>query len=215
LNTTLRSDGPSDDGQFGCIASALHDKGYIVLPGVFEASMLNALFVHLHALEDGDFRRAGVGREDDHHVNPFIRKDEVCWLSRQDGPLCAYFDWAEALRLWLNRRLFLGLFDYECHYARYPKGAFYKRHIDAFKGSSNRRLTTVLYLNPDWNKSDGGELLLYPPDELTPLERILPSFGTLVVFLSEVFPHEVLPSNKPRYSLTGWYRINTTSFEAH
>jgi len=32
-----------------------------------------------------------------------------------------------------------------------------------------------------------------------------PRLGTLVVFLSELFPHEVLPSNRDRLSLTGWF----------
>ena len=32
------------------------------------------------------------------------------------------------------------------------------------------------------------------------LETILPEYGKIVIFLSKVFPHEVLPVNKPRYS---------------
>ena len=38
--------------------------------------------------------------------------------------------------------------------------------------------------------------------------RVTPSFATLVCFLSERFPHEVLPAKRPRYSIAGWYRVN-------
>src|SRR5690606_40843214 len=53
-----------------------------------------------------------------------------------------------SLRLYVNRHLFLGLYEYECMFAHYPAGAFYKKHLDAFKSGINRRLSTVLYLNP-------------------------------------------------------------------
>jgi SM-20-related protein len=35
----------------------------------------------------------------------------------------------------------------------------------------------------------------------------------LVVFLSEEFPHEVLPTATDRYSIAGWFRVNTSSAE--
>ena len=54
----------------------------------------------------------------------------------------------------------LGLFDYECHYAKYQQGDFYKKHYDAFKGRSNRIFTTVCYLN---TPESGGELVIYKP----------------------------------------------------
>ncbi|MBV1883381.1 MAG: 2OG-Fe(II) oxygenase [Pseudomonadales bacterium] len=35
--------------------------------------------------------------------------------------------------------------------------------------------------------------------------------GTLVLFLSETFPHEVLKSQRQRLSLTGWFRVNANN----
>lgn len=159
-------------------------------------------------LDDGDFVRAGIGRENDHHVNRFVRGDWVYWPAPDEPGVAAYLEFMESLRLQLNRRLFLGLFDYECHFACYPVGARYLRHVDAFRGDTNRVLSTVLYLNPDWSVDDGGELLLYRGNDCDPFESVSPAFGTLVVFLSEEFPHEVLPALRPRYSLTGWFRVN-------
>jgi SM-20-related protein len=40
--------------------------------------------------------------------------------------------------------------------------------------------------------------------------KVLPSFGTIVVFLSEEFPHEVLPAKRDRYSIAGWFRLNNS-----
>ena len=39
---------------------------------------------------------------------------------------------------------------------------------------------------------------------------VTPSFGTIVVFLSEEFPHEVLPAKRDRYSIAGWFRLNSS-----
>jgi SM-20-related protein len=40
--------------------------------------------------------------------------------------------------------------------------------------------------------------------------KVTPLMGTLVLFLSEDFPHEVLPATRDRYAIAGWYRINTS-----
>ena len=58
----------------------------------------------------------------------------------------------------LNREAFLGLFELEMHYAWYPPGAGYARHIDQPHGSGQRRVSLVLYLNRRWRAGDGGEL---------------------------------------------------------
>jgi len=42
------------------------------------------------------------------------------------------------------------------------------------------------------------------------IASITPSLGTIVVFLSEEFPHEVLPAKSDRYSITGWFRLNNS-----
>ena len=68
---------------------------------------------------------------------------------------------AESLQRFLNKRLFLGLFSFESHFAHYNKGDFYKKHKDAFKGEGNRVLSVVVYLNQQWSSEDGGELVIY------------------------------------------------------
>ena len=212
LQTPLltRGRGPHDGDLFHHIIEALCNEGYVILADVFDIRQLQGLFIDIKATDSQHFHTAGIGREQDYQLNSFVRRDRIRWLDRDHLPVRFYLDWIEQLRLRLNRELFLGLFDFECHYAHYPKGAFYKKHLDAFRGTSIRRLTTILYLNPGWQPADGGELIVYGEDSQTMIETVLPMMGTLVLFLSEQFPHEVLPAKRSRYSLTGWYRVNNT-----
>lgn len=196
------------------VANALEQTGYCVLPTMLPDQLVDALFVHFKSLDADVFDQAGVGREQDYQVNQFVRTDEIHWLSGTHVTTRKYFQTMAQLRLAINRRLFLGLFDYECHYAFYPVGAFYRKHLDAFRGNNTRVVSTILYLNPDWKPGDGGELVLYHPDSGEVLETIAPVYGTMVFFLSEEFPHEVLPANMPRYSLTGWFRVNNSLGES-
>jgi SM-20-related protein len=36
---------------------------------------------------------------------------------------------------------------------------------------------------------------------------LLPDAGRLVCFLSDRFPHQVLPARRERFSLTGWFKV--------
>jgi SM-20-related protein len=45
------------------------------------------------------------------------------------------------------------------------------------------------------------------------LLSVQPLHGTVVVFLSEEFPHEVLPASRDRYSIAGWFRVNGSTAE--
>ncbi len=196
---------------FERIVAALKTQGYIVLDNVFAVVELQTLLIDIKNTDCVYFHQAGVGREQEHQLNQFVRCDRIHWLGPDHAPTQFYLDWIERLRLMLNRELFLGLFDYECHYSHYPAGAFYKKHRDAFQGNSNRRLSTVLYLNPAWQAGDGGELVMYANNGEALLETVTPMFGRMVIFLSEEFPHEVLTTRSSRYTLTGWYRINNTT----
>jgi len=118
--------------------------------------------------------------------------------------------WATDLQTYLNRRLYLGLFSFESHFAHYAFGDYYKRHYDALRGEANRVLSIFIHLNSGWGGTDGGELLLYQDDADQDGVKIVPLFGTIVVFLNEEFPHEVLPSRRDGFSVAGWYRVNSS-----
>ena len=41
-------------------------------------------------------------------------------------------------------------------------GSCFPLHYDSDETLDNRRIIAILYLNPDWQEGDGGELQLYP-----------------------------------------------------
>lgn len=195
------------EATYDLIADQLADQGYCILPQLLPAELSLALHRRVARLDDDDFQRAGIGRDLDFQLNSAVRRDQTRWLTAEHPTDAAYIDQMAEFRLAINRRLFMGLFDYESHYAHYPPGAFYKKHLDAFKGQSSRVLTTVFYLNPEWQQEDGGQLLIYAPDSDKVIETVNPNFGTFVIFLSEQFPHEVVKSLRDRYSIAGWFRL--------
>lgn len=199
---------------FGAVDQLLSDidrQGWSVTSGFLERETALRLMRECEgAWENGEFRKAGVGRGENLTIREDIRRDEVMWL--QTDALSveqqAYLAELELLRLALNQRFYLGLFEFEGHFAIYPEGAFYKAHLDRHAGTSERLVTVILYLNPDWQPGDGGELKLWttPGDKDGDFVLIEPRMGTLVCFLAGDFWHEVQPAKKTRMSITGWFR---------
>ncbi|MBL4801253.1 MAG: 2OG-Fe(II) oxygenase [Emcibacter sp.] len=192
------------------IADALREHGYIILPDSFNQMLLQDLQHRAQSLTPENWQQAGVGRHEEYQQNKAIRSDIIHWISPDNPIEEAFLICMENLRQGLNQRLFMGLFDYEGHFSIYAKGANYQKHLDALKGRSNRVLSQILYLNTDWQKADAGELILYSEDGAKPLQTTLPELGTLVLFLSDKFPHEVIKARRSRYSLTGWFRVNNS-----
>lgn len=156
----------------------------------------------------GQFREAAIGGK--RQLRADIRADRILWLEQPGTTLAQRRCLArfEQLRQTLNRVLQIGLFEFECHFARYAPGSFYRRHLDQFAGGGRRRVSTVLYLNNGWQEGDGGELRLYPsPAGSTGYVDLQPIGGNLVAFLSERFPHEVLPTRCERLSIAGWFKV--------
>lgn len=195
------------------LAASLLAKGYAVVPNALPPLLAEGLWLQLQHMSPAQFHRAGVGRERDHALNQFVRTDEICWINGESAAGAAWLDWCQHVQRELNRQLFLGLFSFESHFAHYAPGDFYRRHLDAFKGEANRVLSLVAYLNPGWQPDAGGELVLYTGAGEGENLKVTPAFGTLVLFLSEDFPHEVLPAQRDRYSVAGWFRVNSSSLE--
>src|SRR5690606_32717782 len=125
------------------------------------ARVLSAMLGEAQCLDASLLKPAGIGRGPELQVNPDIRSDRICWLDAELNVAAPYLALMSALQQMLNRQLFLGLHEYECHWAHYPEGSYYSRHLDAFAGGASRRISTALYLNPDWSDDAGGELILY------------------------------------------------------
>ncbi len=187
------------------IADALVADGYIVLENVLELEVAPKLLEVAKNIKE--YKNAEISSACATHLDTNARRDKICWLDGKESAEAELLDFCGGLREYLNRELFLGLSYYESHFAVYEVGDFYEKHLDAFKNFKNRIVTTVYYLNESWNEADGGELIVYD-EQNNFLKKVLPEGNTLVVFLSEKFPHEVLSSRKKRYSIAGWFRVD-------
>jgi SM-20-related protein len=196
------------------LADALRGTGYAAIADAVPPVLLQALVGQVNSQPVSEFDRAGVGREADHQLNSLVRRDRIRWIEGGTPAEKCWLAWTAQLRLALNRQLLLGLFSFESHFAHYAPGAFYRKHLDSFREPgpnvviSQRVLSLVTYLNPDWGPDDGGELVIYDTDGESVVQRVTPLAGTLVVFLSAEIPHEVLPARRDRYSIAGWFRVN-------
>lgn len=153
----------------------------------------------------GQLELAGIGRGVAKVVHAGIRGDQIQWLEpEQHVAVDRYLGLMEQMRVAINQTLFLGLEDFEGHFALYPPGAFYKKHLDRFRDDDRRVVTCIAYLNEQWLPEQGGELRMYLDDQQT--HDVVPQAGTLVVFMSVQLPHEVLPATRDRLSITGWLR---------
>lgn len=210
MTASVQDSSESSDFSYDAVIDALVDKGYIIVDDFLSAELTQALRDEVNDLNRTGINRAGVGRGGELQVNDDIRSDKTHWLDGATDAQRRLLAQCDALRDEVNRHLFMGLHDYEAHFAVYEPGSFYQKHLDAFKGRSNRVLTNVIYLNDEWQDDWGGELAVYDEtDEL--IERVLPKGGRAIFFLSERFPHEVLKTKKQRLSIAGWYRINSNT----
>eukprot|EP00192_Tetraselmis_astigmatica_P008377 CAMPEP_0117655384 /NCGR_PEP_ID=MMETSP0804-20121206/4251_1 /TAXON_ID=1074897 /ORGANISM="Tetraselmis astigmatica, Strain CCMP880" /LENGTH=688 /DNA_ID=CAMNT_0005461733 /DNA_START=303 /DNA_END=2368 /DNA_ORIENTATION=- len=95
-------------------------------------------------------------------------------------------------------------------------GARYVRHRDRSDSVPLRRLTVIMYLNPEWDSQvDGGQLAVYCPTyragasnngtDLAEEALVIPPIGGTLVAFDSSLAHEVLPSFAPRFALTAWF----------
>ena len=138
-------------------------------------------------------------------------------------------------------------FETELSYLCYPDGGHYQRHLDqpyanagwvrrgrcaadggSLSGYRTRRVVSfVLYLNRDWQRSNGGALRLFPAHERMPeherghssaeselagfTEDVAPEGGTLVVFMSGDVEHQVRVTRAQRQCIVGWFKESQSS----
>lgn len=196
----------SDVSKLSAIVDDLASQGWSQQADFLPTELVSALAAECRRrASDGQLNPAGVGRGGTLEVREAIRGDHIRWLEPGESSACdRYLDAMDALRQAINQGLFIGLEDFECHFALYPPGAFYRRHLDRFRDDDRRAVSAVIYLNQDWQPGDGGELRMFLDDQR--VHDVAPTAGTLVVFLSGDVPHEVLATGRERLSLTGWFR---------
>lgn len=196
----------TETNRFPHLVEGLADQGWAVVEDFLPPEAVAALAEEVRQLRDaGAFQEAGIGRGAEHGVRSEVRGDRIHWLSEEalTPAQAPYGSAMEALRQELNRELFLGLASFEAHYAVYPPGAFYRKHLDRFATSDERTISSVFYLNEGWSEEKGGQLRLYLPEGH---RDVVPRAGTFAAFRSDTVYHEVLPATDFRFSITAWFR---------
>ena len=173
--------------------------------GVSLAASLKENLMRLHSTNQ--LLSAGIGNNTivDHDL--LVRKDKIYWLDRSHQNIHEnlFFDLIDEFVLYLNSTCYTGITGYEFHYALYESGSFYKKHLDQFQNDSRRVYSMIMYLNTDWQVSDGGELCIHHTNHI---QSIAPINGKSVFFKSNELVHEVLLTHVPRMSITGWFKVN-------
>ncbi len=191
-----------DEQFWDSAADAIAEHGYVILDHFVSTEKSIKFRDHIEQLSlEKEMKKAGIGKNIEHQIDESIRGDEIQWIEKEDEEIAESFliRMKDALSQ-LNRRLFLGLKDFETHFTKYPSGTLYKKHRDRFSARAHRVITFVCYLNHGWLPEDGGQLLVYNEGETLLVE---PIEGRMIIFQSQL-EHEVLLTYKERYSITGW-----------
>lgn len=193
-----------NDSQWESWADQLAENNFVILNDFLNENLLANLqsFLKLK-IEEEEFRKAGIGAMADFTLDRAIRGDWIYWLDKErDQEISEFYLLINELTAQMNRLCYLGALDCEFHLAHYPKGTFYKRHLDQFKERNNRILSVIFYINTDWEPQNAGQLRVYHPDET--FTDIAPLPGRMVLLRSDIVEHEVLKTEASRYSVTGW-----------
>ncbi|WP_138432624.1 2OG-Fe(II) oxygenase [Winogradskyella algicola] len=189
------------------IIADLGSKQYTIIDDFFTRDEVTALRASLlQKYEEDSFKKSAIGNRTNEVIKAKVRGDIILWIDEQNINVSEqlFFDKINDLKDYLNRTCFLGINQKEFHYAIYPEGTFYKRHLDTFQNDDRRKLSFVCYLNEEnWKPENGGELVLYLENGE---KTIYPFPGKVVIFESQILEHEVKPVNMQRLSITGWLK---------
>jgi len=192
---------------YEAIISDLSKQQYSVVDHFFAPEEVHVLReALLNTNKEDQFKKAAIGNKLNVAIIKPIRGDLIFWMDEAKANTAEklFFDKINDLIAYLNKTCFLGILQKEFHYAIYPKGTFYKKHIDTFQNDDRRKLSFVCYLNEaGWLPEYGGELVLY----LEEGDKVIyPLPGRVVIFESQSIPHEVKPVHAERLSITGWLK---------
>ena len=201
----------AENPQYERIIEDLLAQQYSIVEDFFtaeEVSILRQSLVEKH--EEDAFKKAAIGNRVNEIIVKSIRGDVILWMDelQANEAEMLFFNRINNLVNYLNKTCFLGILHKEFHYALYPEGTYYKRHLDTFQNDDRRKLSFVCYLNEEgWLPENGGELVLYLDENGKETEKVIYPFpGRVVIFESQIIEHEVKPVNKERMSITGWLK---------
>ena len=196
--------------QFEGIIEGVLANGYAICDDFLDKTEVQNLLKTFHTrYQAGKFKEASIGKQSEVHQAKLVRGDEILWLESDTSNSAerCLLDRNQAFMDYLNRTCYLGIVDAEIHFAKYAIGKFYRRHRDTFQAQKGRVLSVIFYLNQNWIPENGGNLIIYIPENRSEKAiTINPIAGRLVCFESEKLDHEVTETFAERLSVTGWLR---------
>ena len=146
--------------------SALDNDGYIVISDFISAVFQEDLRKDIMGLRrKGKFTVAKVGTNNDGEEE--VRNAEIClWLHEEPpAPLVrqALYRLLIDLMKELEELSHETLTAEELSYLYYPKGGYFRRHVDSMPNTNveYRTYSLLIYLNDHWMKSLGGQLRIH------------------------------------------------------
>ncbi|UJH90047.1 2OG-Fe(II) oxygenase [Antarcticibacterium sp. 1MA-6-2] len=193
------------------IISGIIEDQYYIAEDFFNAEEVALLRdTLLKKYEEDAFKKAAIGNHFNEVIQKSVRGDFILWINEADAGEAEkiFFNKINSLVTYLNKTCFLGILHKEFHYAVYPEGTFYKRHLDTFQNDDRRKLSLVCYLNDeDWQPENGGELVIYKEENGVEVPKtIYPFPGRVVIFESQLLEHEVKLVKTTRLSITDWLK---------
>ena len=194
---------------FETIIDDIQNQKFSIIDNFFSSEEVIQLRNSLLEKYEADrFKKSAIGNRVNEEIHTEIRGDFILWMDQQNATPTEqlFFNKINKLVDYLNRTCFMGILHKEFHYAVYPTGTFYAKHLDTFQNDDRRKLSVVCYLNEaNWPKENGGELSLYLESNV--VLDVLPLPGRLVIFESQELEHEVkVVQDSERYSITGWLK---------
>ena len=138
--------------QYEQIIEDLLEKQYSIVDDFFQTEEIDRLRTSLLAkYEEDQFKKSAIGNRTNELIEKAIRGDFILWMNEVEAGETEkiFFNKINNLVDYLNKTCFMGILHKEFHYAVYPKGTFYKRHLDTFQNDSRRKLSIVSYLNDE------------------------------------------------------------------
>lgn len=179
----------------------------LVWDGVLGAARAHALAAALCRAAQ-PLAPAWVGHGSERRERQAVRGDRTRWLERTSAaPERWLWELFEHVARELCEKAWLGVHELEVQLACFPgdaagAGAGYAPHRDSFAGGGRRRAAAVYYLNPDWRPEHAGELRVWTPSGV---QSLAPAGDRLVVWLTDLVLHEVLPTRAARWAATAWF----------
>ncbi len=185
------------------ILETLEKEKSVYFDGAFTMDFLNELEL-LFLNQSGQFRAAAISKNKEVHA--WIRGDFIYWLDADKHHFV--FSVLHKIKEELSQYFRIALNQIEAHLAHYPADKGYNKHIDQPRNSLQKRVFSMtLYLNREWKKGDGGELLIFNSDSPDQIKQSIdPLYGRATLFFSDQVPHQVSKTFCDRKSLTLWFR---------